>query len=129
MALTYYLKFTRNLEEKPELKKMIENHDNKFFTISDLYSPTFPYVESYFDDYEINLDLGSASEIMFRVLKKDAEPISFRKSILKLVHKITEEIYPKEDYFFDFNGDLVHEKRENGVVKRNSNTDFYDDLD
>ena len=128
MALTYYLKFKKIIEEKPEFKKIIENQVENMFIISDLIIPTFSYVESYFDDYEINLDLGKTSEIMFRVTKKDVDPIMFRKSILKVVHKITNEIYPEEDYFFEFNGDFVHELRENGIVKRNSKSDFYKDL-
>ncbi|UTX48816.1 hypothetical protein [Chryseobacterium sp. MA9] len=46
-----------------------------------------------------------------------------------MVHKIVSEIYPDDDYYFDLNGDYIFEKRENGIVKRNSNTDFYDGLD
>lgn len=129
MSLTYYLKFKKKLDEKPELKLLIDNHDNKFFIISDLFSSTFTLVESYFDDYEINFEFENASKIMFSVVKKDADPIIFRKSILQIIHKITNEIYPDEDYFFDFNGDFVHELRENGIVKRNSKTDFYEGLD
>ncbi len=31
MGLTYNIRFIRKVEEKPELKKMIENHDNNLF--------------------------------------------------------------------------------------------------
>lgn len=129
MALIYDLKFKRKLEEKKEFKELIEKNDNKYFIISELYTPTFGYVESKFNNYEIDLYLGKISQISFRVIDKEADQIAFRKSLLDTVHKIANEIYPEEDYYFDFNGDIIHEMRENGIVKRNSKSGFYVEIE
>ncbi|AXO80715.1 hypothetical protein DZC78_10075 [Olleya aquimaris] len=128
MALTYRLKFTRKLDEKPELKELIEKNDNKFFLISKLYSSTRGCIESHFDKTLIIKELGSSSIISFDVIDKEVDPIAFRKSLIDAVHKITTEIYPEEDYFFEFNGDIIHEIRENGEVKLNGHSSFYNDL-
>ncbi|MGB1040832.1 MAG: hypothetical protein ACPGVD_08170 [Flavobacteriales bacterium] len=128
MALTYDIKFKRKIEKKEALKTLIKENDESLFIIYDLYTPTFGYVESLFDDYEINLDLGKISQIGFRITDTEADQLVFRKSLIETVHKITNEIYPEEDYYFDFNGDIIHEMRENGVVKRNNKSGFFVDI-
>ncbi len=78
----------------------------------------------------VELELDEISFISFDVIKKHAGSILLlRKSVLQMVHKITNEIYPKEDYYLIFNGDYIFEKRENGIIKRNNNSDFYEGLD
>ncbi|WP_433626551.1 hypothetical protein [Chryseobacterium cucumeris] len=129
MSLTYNLKFIRKVEEKPELKKMIENHDNNLFLVSGLFSYDNGYIGGHFEDNMEELELDEISFISFDVIKKHAGSILLRKSVLQMVHKITNEIYPNEDYYLIFNGDYIFEKRENGIVKRNSNSDFYEGLD
>ncbi|WP_294202201.1 hypothetical protein [uncultured Chryseobacterium sp.] len=127
MGLTYYLKFKNKLDEKKELNKII-NSTNPLFLISHLSSSVFGYVEGYFNGEYIDLNLGKASFISFDVLDKEANSIMLRKSLLQTVHKICNDIYPNEDYFFDLNGDFIFEKREKGVITRNNDTDFYDNL-
>lgn len=129
MALTYYLKFTRKVEEKKELSDLIKKNKNSFFLISDILSSKFGYVYGDFNNQIIDLELNDASYISIDILKKETDSILLRKYVLQMVHKIANEIYPDEDYYFDFNGDYIFEKRKNGVVKRNSNTDFYNGLD
>lgn len=129
MSLTYNLKFIRKVEEKPELKRMIENHDNNLFLVSGLFSYDNGYIDGHFEDNMVELELDEISFISFDVIKKHAGSILLRKSVLQMVHKITNEIYPNEDYYLIFNGDYIFEKRENGIVKRNSNSDFYEGLD
>lgn len=129
MALTYKLQFKRELEEKKEFKELIEKNNNKYFIISELYSSTDGYFNSNFEGKELEYEFGDSSSISFRVIDKEADQIAFRKSLLDTVHKITNEIYPEEDYYFDFNGDIIHEMRENGVVKRNSKSGFYVEIE
>jgi len=129
MSLTYNLKFIRKVEEKPELKRMIENHDNNLFLVSGLFSYDNGYIDGHFEDNMVELELDEISFISFDVIKKYAGSVLLRKSVLQMVHKITNEIYPKEDYYLIFNGDYIFEKRENGIVKRNNNSDFYEGLD
>lgn len=128
MGLTYNIQFKRKLEQKQELTDLIKVHDNSLFLISKLYDSTFGCVNGDFDGELIDLEFAGASYVSFDVIKKHAGSILLRKSVLQMVHKITNEIYPKEDYYLIFNGDYIFEKRENGVVKRNSNSDFYDGL-
>ncbi|WP_374459836.1 hypothetical protein [Chryseobacterium taeanense] len=128
MGLTYNIQFKRKLEQKQELTDLIETHNNTLFFISKLYNSTFGCVNGYFDDELIDLEFEGASYISFNVIKEHAGSILLRKSILEIVHQIA-NIYPNEDYYLIFNGDYIFEKRENGVVKRNSGTDFYEGLD
>ncbi|MFP3591914.1 hypothetical protein [Chryseobacterium sp. SIMBA_038] len=129
MSLTYNLKFKRKLEKKQELKKLIENNDNKFFLISGLLSYNNGYINGSFENQMIELEFDEISEVSFDILKKDADSVLLRKSVLNMAHKIINEIYPDEDYYFDLNGDFIFEKRENGITKRNSKSDFYQGLD
>ncbi|CAD0225793.1 hypothetical protein [Chryseobacterium sp. JV274] len=129
MGLTYNIRFKRKLEQKQELTDLIKVQDNSLFLISKLYDSTFGSVNGDFDGELIDLEFAGASFISFDVIKKYAGSVLLRKSVLQMVHKITNEIYPKEDYYLIFNGDYIFEKRENGIVKRNGNSDFYDGLD
>ncbi|WP_332453299.1 hypothetical protein [Chryseobacterium aquaticum] len=129
MGLSYNIQFKRKLEQKQELIDLIEANDDSLFLISKLYNSTFGCVNGDFDNELIDLEFAGASYVSFNVIKKHAGSILLRKSVLQMVRKIANEIYPDEDYFLIFNGDYIFEKRENGVVKRNSNTDFYNGLD
>jgi uncharacterized protein YqfB (UPF0267 family) len=129
MALTYYLKFKRKVEKKKEISDLIKKNKSNFFLISDLYNTKYGFINGNFDGTIINIDLGEISEISLDIIDKEAEPILLRNSILDIVYTIVNEIYPDEDYYFDLNGDYIFEKRENGVVKRNNNTNFYNGLD
>jgi hypothetical protein len=129
MALTYRLKFIKKLVETEQLKKLIKDNDSKFFIISVLYSSNRGYLESLFMDTLIIRELENSSIISIDIIDKEANQIELRKSILEVVRKITIEIYPNEDYYFDFNGDIIHEMRENGVVKRNSKSGFYNEIE
>lgn len=129
MSLTYKLKFTRKVEEKLKFKEMIENHDNNLFLVSGVFSYNKGYIDASFEDNMIELEFEEISFISFDVIKKYAGSILLRKSILQTVHKIANEIYPDEDYYLIFNGDYILEKKENGIIKRNSNSDFYNGLD
>ncbi|WP_439480135.1 hypothetical protein [Chryseobacterium aquaticum] len=128
MGLTYHLRFKKVLPKKNELSILIKNNKNDVVLVSDLYTTKYGYVNGDFDGQMIDLNLGNTSYISFDVLNKESDSILRRKFVLNMVSKITKEIYPEEDYFFDLNGDFIFEKRENGVFKRNSNTDFYDGL-
>lgn len=129
MALTYYLKFKRKVEKKKNISDLIKKNKNNFLLISDLYNTKYGYINGNFEGNIVDLDIGEISEISIDVINKEVDPILLRNSILDIVNKIVNEIYPNEDYFFDLNGDYIFEKRENGVVKRNNNTDFYNGLD
>ena len=129
MALTYKLKFTKKLEEKEQFKELIEKNTPKYFLISELYSSTNGYFNSNFEGKELEFEFGNSSIIFFDVTDKETDQIELRKSILQVVRKITTEIYPDEDYYFDFNGDIIHEMRENGVIKRNSKSVFFNDIE
>jgi len=75
MSLTYNLKFKIKIAEKQELQKLIKNHDNKIFIISDILTPKFNFIESSFGSDYINLELKNASYISFDIIKKDTDSI------------------------------------------------------
>lgn len=129
MALTYYLKFKRKVENKKQLSDLIQRNKKSFFLISDLYNTKYGYISGNFDGDIIDIDFGEISLISIDVTNKEVDSILLRSSILYIVNKIVNDIYPNEDYYFDLNGDYIFEKRENGIVKRNSKSDFYKGLD
>ncbi|KFF09154.1 hypothetical protein [Chryseobacterium luteum] len=120
MSLTYHLKFRKKLENKKQLTELLEKYKNNFFSVSNLYSTKYSYEEGKFQDQYLNIDLGDSSKISFDILRKEAEPILWKELMQEVIYKITTEIYPNEDYFFDFQGDIVYELREDGVVKKNN---------
>ncbi len=127
MGLTYYLKFKKKLTRKKELDQII-NDTHPLFLISHLSSTVSGYVEGRFNGEYMDLSLGKASFISFDILNKEADPVVLRTSLLQMAYQISNNIYPGEDYFFDLNGDFIFEKREKGVITRNNDTDFYDNL-
>ncbi len=129
MALVYKIKFTRIVDEKTKFKDLIEKNDNKYYIISNLVSSADGYYDGSFEGVYLEFKFDGISYVLIDILDKEADSKILRKSVLEVVHKITNEIYPEEDYFFDFNGDIILEMREDGIVKRNNKTDFYDDLD
>ncbi|MCE3075331.1 hypothetical protein [Chryseobacterium gwangjuense] len=120
MSLTYHLKFRKKLENKKQLTELIDKYKNNFFAVSNLYSTNQSYEEGKFQDQYLNIDLADSSKISFDVLRKEADPLLWKELLQEIVYKITTEIYPNEDYFFDFQGDIVYELRENGVIKKNN---------
>ena len=129
MSLTYNIRFKKKIVEKKQFKEFQEKHKNKILLISDLHTTDRSYVDSIFEDYTIELDLGTASFIDFDILKKETDPQKRNKLILSLLDEIVNKIYPEEDYFFSFNGDIIYQMRENGITKRNSKSSFYQNLD
>ncbi|EDP96806.1 hypothetical protein U8527_00675 [Kordia algicida OT-1] len=129
MSLTYNIRFKKKIVEKKQFKEFQEKHKNKILLISDIHTTDRSYVDSIFEDYTIEFDLGTASFIDFDILKKETDPQERNKLILSLHDKIVNEIYPEEDYFFSFNGDIIYQMRENGITKRNSKSSFYQNLD
>lgn len=120
MSITYHLKFRKNLEQKQELTQLINKYKNNILLVSNLYSTKHGYEGGKFQDEYLDIDLENSSQISFDLLQKDADPQSWKKMLKEIIHKITTDIYPKEDYFFDFQGDIVYEMRENGVTKKNN---------
>ncbi|WP_126653131.1 hypothetical protein [Chryseobacterium aureum] len=120
MSITYHLKFRKNLEQKQELTQLINKYKNNILLVSNLYSTKHGYEGGKFQDEYLDIDLENSSQISFDLLQKDADPQYWKKMLKEIIHKITTDIYPKEDYFFDFQGDIVYEMRENGVIKKNN---------
>ncbi|MCS4304505.1 hypothetical protein [Chryseobacterium sp. BIGb0232] len=119
MSITYHLKFRNKLEQKPELTQLIHEYKNTVLLISNLYSTEYGYEGGKFQDEYLDVDLDNSSQISFDLLQKDADPQSWKKLLEEIIHKITNDVYPDEDYFFGFQGDIVYEIRENGIVKKN----------
>ncbi|REC64388.1 hypothetical protein DRF65_02105 [Chryseobacterium pennae] len=119
MSITYHLKFRNKLEQKPELIQLIHEYKNTVLLISNLYSTEYGYEGGKFQDEYLDVDLDNSSQISFDLLQKDADPQSWKKLLEEIIHKITNDVYPDEDYFFGFQGDIVYEIRENGIVKKN----------
>ncbi|WP_313000523.1 hypothetical protein [Chryseobacterium gleum] len=88
--------------------------------VSNLYPAQHGYEGGKFQDEYLDIDLKNSSQIFFELLQKDAEPQYWKTMLNEIIHKITNDVYPKEDYFFDFQGDIVYEMREKGVIKKNS---------
>ncbi|QBJ87456.1 hypothetical protein DDI74_14815 [Chryseobacterium gleum] len=120
MSITYHLKFRKNLEQKKELTQLINEYKNNIFLVSNLYSAQHGYEGGKFQDEYLDIDLKNSSQISFELLQKDADPQYWKTMLNEIIHKVTNDIYPKEDYFFDFQGDIVYEMREKGVIKKNS---------
>ncbi|UHO38234.1 hypothetical protein H5J24_22195 [Chryseobacterium capnotolerans] len=124
MSITYHLKFRNKLEQKPELTQLINEYKNTVLLISNLYSTEHGYEGGKFQDEYLDIDLDNSSQISFDLLQKDADPQSWKKLLKEIIHKITNNVYPDEDYFFDFQGDVVYEIREDGIVKKNKVDEF-----
>jgi len=126
MALTYNIRFKRELKEKNELKELQKNTNDDIISISDLLTIEEGFIDGYFEDQDIELDFGNRISIVsIDILKKDISPEKKEALILNIVNKIVNEIYPDEDYYFDFNGDIIHEMRIEGIVKKNSKSALY----
>lgn len=119
MSITYHLKFRKNLEQRQELTQLINKYKNNILLVSNLYSTKHGYEGGKFQDEYLDIDLENSSQISFDLLQKDADPQSWKELLKELIYKITNEIYPNEDYFFDFQGDIVYELREGGIVRKN----------
>lgn len=124
MSITYHLKFRKKLEQKPELTQLINEYKNTLLLISNLYSTEHNYEGGKFQDEYLDFVLENSSQISFDLLQKDADPQSWKKLLKEIIHKITNDVYPDEDYFFDFQGDIVYEIREKGIIKENRSDKF-----
>lgn len=127
MALDYKLTFPKKLEKKEELTEVFNEQNHECFTMYDLYIRDRKFIGGEFEGRFLDLELNESSTILF-TLNKFIDPVKTKLAMMKVVYKIVNEIFPEEDYYFDFNGDIVYERRIDGLVERNNKSDFFERL-
>ena len=128
MALDYTIRFPNKIEEKEDLKQLIQNQDNNYFTLSELTHSDVGFLDGDFNDEYLLLEFNDYSYLNIR-LDKFKDNIVAKRAMMTLVSKIVNEIYPNDDYYFEFNGNIIYELRIDRVTHRQKKCDFYKYLD